>query len=154
MEILVLKLIEYWTIFVKDDAIDFIDKAYFPKVEITNSSSVSTNFTPKLSDSAPMAFIPQVDDCSVSTFGTTMSKSPTSHKISRASSDKVMDNVSPYSDTSMTSRVSKVENDMGEMKSMLRQLVEAQCNTSPASTQRSRSNTKAGQSDGCSANRG
>ena len=137
----------------EDNALDFVDTAYFTKVAASSSSSVSQTFTPKLSDGAPVAFIPEVDDCSVSTFGTNMSKSPLSNKISHSSRDKSTDNVSIYSGTSMSSRVSKVETDMGEMKSMLRQLVDAQCKASTAPTQRSCS-SKAGQSDGCSAGGG
>ena len=44
----------------------------------------------------------------------------------------------------MVSRVSKVESDIGDVKSMLERLVAAQCGISEPPTQRSSSNKKAG----------
>ena len=137
---------------IDEDALDFVDKAYFTKTEENTSPAVSNNFMPKLTE-APIDFIPEVDECSVSTFGTTMSKSPKSARVSHTSIDRNNDNVSTFSDSSMASRVSKVETNMGEMKSMLRQLVEAHCKTSPPPTQRSRS-TMAEPSKGGSAESG
>ena len=121
------------------DKLDFVDMAYFVNQEANNQSSVSTNFTPKLTNTAPIAFIPEVDDCSISTFDTTLSKS---HRYGRktSSNSTSTDTASTYSETSNSSRTTKNENDIGEMKQLLRQLVEAQCNTSPTPTQRSRSN--------------
>ena len=80
-------------------------------------------------------------------------RSAKSARVSHTSIDRNNDNVSTFSDSSMASRVSKVETNMGEMKSMLRQLVEAHCKTSPPPTQRSRS-TMAEPSKGGSAESG
>ena len=132
------------------DKLDFIDMEYIANLETSNHSSVSTNFTPKLTNAAPVAFIPEVDDCLVSTFGTTLSKSPR-HGRKSPSFPNSTDTASTYSETSISSRTTRNENDIGEMKQLLRQLVEAQCSTSTTSTQRSRRN-EAESSQGGSAN--
>ena len=123
-----------------DDTLDYVDISFFADVDDKASSTKpSAIFQPQ--PTAPIPFIPLVDDTSVSTFGTT---SPTK-KASPPDLHTVAGSTS--SDVSMLSRVSKVEEDMSEVKAMLRQLVSVQCGTSPMSTQQSRSSEAAGSKD-------
>ena len=125
-----------------DDALDYVDISFFHSHKDTTESPTKKD-APHISAEGPVPFVPIIDAQSVSTFGTTASKSPQK----RGTSD---DNSSYTSSTSMVSilsRVSQVEENMNDMKAMLQQLVSAQCEPSKASTQRS-CGTNAGGSNG------
>ena len=119
-----------------DDNIDYVDTSYFEEQNsnLTTLTNPSTVFEPKLTENGPVTFVPAIDDGTVSTFGTTLSKSPGKPSfedglsIARTSS----------SETSMVSvlgRVSKVEENMGDMKSLLQQILSAQKESNSQSTQ-------------------
>ena len=119
-----------------DDAIDFVDISYFAETQQLSSTTASEKFNPKLTD-APIPFVPEMDQHSVSTFGTTLSKSPRKYKGSKTDEDtNTVD-----SSVSMVSRVSKVETDIGDVKLLLQRLVAAQCGTCDPPAQRSCNDT-------------
>ena len=119
-----------------DDNIDYIYISYFEEHDskLTASTNPSTIFEPKLTENAPVAFVPAIDDGTVSTFGTTLSKSPGKPSledglsIARTSSSEA-------SMVSVLSRVSKVEENMGDMKSLLQQILSAQKESNSKPTQ-------------------
>ena len=119
-----------------DENIDYVDISYFEEHDskLTASSNPSTVFEPKLTENAPVAFVPAIDDGTVSTFGTTLSKSPGKPSledglsIARTSSSEA-------SMVSVLSRVSKVEENMGDMKSLLQQILSAQKESNSKPTQ-------------------
>ena len=117
--------------------------------KLTASTNPSTIFEPKLTEQAPVPFIPAVDDDTVSTFGTMASRSP--GKLSNDGISIAKTSSSEMSMVSVMSRVSKVEESMGDMKSMLQQILSAQRTEKP--TQASCSQ-KAGESKDSSASRG
>ena len=136
-----------------DDKLDYVDMTYFQEQDskLTASTNPSTIFEPKLTEQAPVPFIPAVDDDTVSTFGTMASRSP--GKLSNDSISIAKTSSSEMSMVSVMSRVSKVEESMGEMKSMLQQILSAQTNRTEKPTQASCSQ-KAGEPKGSSASRG
>jgi len=121
-----------------DDSLDYVDMSFFASFDESTKTTTSKD-TPQLSTDGPVPFVPIIDDQSVSTFGTTASKSP--QKCSNRDENSSV--TSATSLISVLSRVSKVEENMNDMKTMLQQLVTAQCDSSKASTQRSCS-SKAG----------
>ena len=123
-----------------DDTLDYVDISFFADAEEkAYPTKPSASCDPQTA--APIPFIPQVDETSVSTFGTfspSKQASPTAvHTVAGSTS----------SDVSMLSRVSKVEEDMTEVKAMLRQLVSVQYATSQTSTQQSCSKEAGGSKD-------
>ena len=126
-----------------DDNLEYVDTSFFAEQDskLTVSTNPSTIFEPKLSDVAPVPFIPAVDDATVSTFGTATSRSP--GKLSNDGISIARTTASEMSMVSVLSRVSKVEESMGDMKSMLQQILSAQMNRVEKPTQASCS-TKAG----------
>ena len=136
-----------------DDKLDYVDMTYFQEQDskLTASTNPSTIFEPKLTEQAPIPFIPAVDDDTVSTFGTMASRSP--GKLSNDGISIAKTSSSEMSMVSVMSRVSKVEESMGDMKSMLQQILSAQTNRTEKPTQASCSQ-KAGEPKGSSASRG
>ena len=136
-----------------DDKLDYVDMTHFQEQDskLTASTNPSTIFEPKLTEQAPVPFIPAVDDDTVSTFGTMASRSP--GKLSNDSISIAKTSSSEMSMVSVMSRVSKVEESMGDMKSMLQQILSAQTNRTEKPTQASCSQ-KAGEPKGSSASRG
>ena len=136
-----------------DDKLDYVDMTHFQEQDskLTASTNPSTIFEPKLTEQAPVPFIPAVDDDTVSTFGTMASRSP--GELSNDSISIAKTSSSEMSMVSVMSRVSKVEESMGDMKSMLQQILSAQTNRTEKPTQASCSQ-KAGEPKGSSASRG
>lgn len=84
------------------------------------TDATATAKTPLLSDS----FIPQLDSTSVSTFGTSPSISPVKTPALRTTPST--DTNTTMSDVTMESRVSKIEEDFGDVKNMLQILIARQ----------------------------
>ena len=128
-----------------DDNLEYVDTSYFEEHDsrLTVSTNPSTIFEPKLTEQAPVPFIPAIDDATVSTFGTASSRSP--GKLSNDGLSIARTTSSEMSMVSVLSRVSKVEESMGDMKSMLQQILSAQTNRAEKPTQASCSK-KAGDS--------
>ena len=133
-----------------DDNLNYVDMSYLQEQDskLATSTNPFTIFEPKLTEQAPIPFIPAVDDATVSTFGTMASRSP-----GRSTNDGISIAKTTSSEASMVSimsRVSKVEENMGDMKNMLQQILSAQTNRTEKPTQAS-CNKKAGESKGSSA---
>ena len=124
------------TIITEDDAIDFVDITYFAENEEISPHKASEKFNPRLTE-APVPFVPEMDQYSVSTFGTAASKSPRKLRGSPAPSKVGEDSGTVDSSVSMVSRVSKVESDIGDVKQMLQRLVAAHCSSKTPPAQRS-----------------
>lgn len=103
-----------------DDILDAGDALEFVDIELIKTQEKPAAQSPAISDK----FIPQLDNSSVSTFGTVPSRSPKLNRsdlamINRCSSSTM----SEVTEATMESRVSKMEEDCDEIKAMLRTLI-------------------------------
>ena len=137
-------------ILAEDDDIDYVDMSLITDLTVNGGSAI---FQPTMAGTAPVPFVPVQDDTSISTFGTTLSKSPRSKKKTPRLTDDSDDDdtiLTDRTDGSMHSRVSVVEDTCIEIKQMLKQFI-AQGVTQQTATQPSDSINVAESSKGDSA---
>ena len=119
------------------DAIEYVD------LELLKVSDNQQTGSPAISDK----FIPRLDDTSVSTFGPT---TPTTNKESLA---LVTDTQSIVSEVTIESRVTRMEEDFGEVKDMLKTLIARKATSEkPAKPSQNSTPPKAGTGNTGSAN--
>ena len=95
------------------DKLDFVDISLITEATSTAKSTLVSD-----------TFTPQLDSTSVSTFGTSPSASPT--KTPALKPSQSVDTNTTMSDVTVESRVSKIEEDFGEVKNMLQILIARQ----------------------------
>ena len=96
-----------------EDALDYVD------IELIKLHEKPATQSPSISNK----FIPQLDNSSVSTFGTAPTTSPKLHKTGLALITGSSSTMSEVTEATMESRVSKMEDDCVEIKNMLRTLI-------------------------------
>ena len=115
-----------------DESLDYVDASFLTNAAPSPSAaSASATFVPKASP-VPQEFVPVQDDCSVSTFGTAVYKTPPKESNVPSLQD-TNDSSTVVSSITMDTRVSKVETDLGDIKSMITQLLHQQAASGAAS---------------------
>ena len=109
-----------------DEALDYVDAPFLNKPEPKKASltpQASSVFQPRASP-VPMQFVPEQDNLSVSTFGTTAYKTPPKAS-SQPSLEDARESSTVISSVTIESRVTQVESTLGDLKNMLQTLVNA-----------------------------
>ena len=102
-----------------DDILDAGDALEYVDIELIKLQEKPAALSPSISDK----FIPQLDNSSVSTFGTAPSRSSKRTSTSLALVTGSSSTMSEVTEATMESRVSKMEEDCDEIKHMLRTLI-------------------------------
>ena len=102
-----------------DDILDAGDALEYVDIELIKLQEKPAALSPSISDK----FIPQLDNSSVSTFGTAPSTSSKRTSTSLALVTGSSSTMSEVTEATMESRVSKMEEDCDEIKNMLRTLI-------------------------------
>ena len=107
-----------------DEALDYVDASYLSHSTTTPSAPTAKSPSGDKFSPVPQEFTPVRDEWSVSTFGTAAYKTPQKEATAPSLQDTA-DSSTIVSGITMDTRVSKVESDLGDIKSMIEKLLNA-----------------------------